>query len=204
MPTVTPTVTQVPTGTQTQTRVPTETPEPSATVVVSATPPTGFTFYGAQLEFLRTVLGWGYEVSDCLYNLEEAANLKVSEPGKCVMGVNVYPSKKERLVGNYLFLANYYKFVGDSRSAIPYEYFFYHYDGTFVDPAVDWLSLDPHAVWRWTADNGFMRKVANYYGLDYPDELPPDPIRILPLTTEEYLTILSRPDLFPGWVESHK
>lgn len=198
--------TPVPTGTQ----VPSSTPVPSSTAtstatrtpVLSATPLSGYTFYGSQLEFLRTNLGWNYETSVCGNGLNGVANAVVNKPDSCVIGI--YQPKRTVTPGNYLFLANFYKFAKGSNVSTSYAYMLYPYNGPFIDPDVNWSVYNPTSVWEWVHETKFMQNVASEYELNFPDDLPPDPLKIIPVTAEEYSLILSRPDIFPGWIESHK
>ncbi len=188
--TLTPTVTVKPTETAT--------PKPTATTPFLATPRAGYTFYGTQLKFLEENFGWSYEVSSCASGYWGVSNVKVGDFDSCA--IRLYPLKKDRSGGVYLFRANQYKFAEGSSTATPYNYRLYLYAGKALDSDVNWGSLSGTVLWDELTNTGFYDTVRSESSACNVT-LGPSIQRIYPLSWDEYEVIVENPHLFPLWVE---
>lgn len=205
--------TQIPTNTvtaspaatyePTQTPSPTETPTP--TVLFTATPRTGFTFYGSQLEFMRENFGWFYEVIGCAQGYSGVGNVYTADPKSCV---RLVPSKGERVTKAYLLMANYWYFAPGSGMGVPQRYMLYFFeDAHLLFDGIDyWLDIGYDATIGIFVDEvpDLYEQVTSQYGIDVNFGGLTLPHKVIPLTEEEYEVVVSMPGLFPVWVETLK
>lgn len=197
------TATPKPTGASVPTITPTMTVTATPTVITTALPQEGYTFFGTQLKFLVENAAWCYTLHNCESTMVGVGNILLADAGRCP---SISVPNADRSDGSYLLQASYYWLPPDSSNnwAMPYGHKFYLYKGDMIDPTIPWLQLSPNGttnailegynfVWEMSVE------ISEALGVDV---ILPSPLKIFPLSASEYGLVSSRPDLFPGYLQS--